>query len=155
MAFALEFRLDVNHAGLRELLETLGENCARYERRGAEQLAEGPGAEAQLPQDDGGPTVAEDFGCFGDGAELAVGDHGAIMFHPAASVQVRFTYLSGGARPPLWHVSNPQASVDGRTARLDRSGPFLDLARDELCEIFGRSSLRRDDPDAQAFEPRA
>src|SRR5882672_7868392 len=76
MPFALRLLLDVDHAGLRELPEALGQDGARYERRGAEQLAEAPGAEAQLPQDDGGPTVAEDFGRFRDGAELGVGDHG-------------------------------------------------------------------------------
>ena len=74
--------------------------------RGAEQLAKGPGAEAQLPQDDGGPTVAEDFGCFGDGTELGVGDHGASMYPPAPSVQVRFTYLYGGTWPSRWQASD-------------------------------------------------
>jgi hypothetical protein len=32
-------------------------------------------AEAQLRHDDSGPTVAEDFGRFGNGAELGVCDH--------------------------------------------------------------------------------
>src|SRR6266849_1075083 len=103
MTFALGFRLNVHHAGLRELLKTLRQDCPRYERRGVEQLAEGPGAEAQLPHDDWGPTVAEDFGSFGNGAELGVCDHGRHNPPPAAPRQVRFSYLNGGALLPGWN----------------------------------------------------
>src|SRR5258708_12734374 len=37
-------------------------------------------------------------------------------------------------------------------ARLDRSGPFLDLARDEAGEIFRSPPLRRDHRNAEGLE---
>src|SRR6266498_380832 len=64
---------------VRELLETLRQNCPRYERRRAEQFAERAGTEAQLSHDDRGPSVTEDFGGFCDGAKLSVCEHGAII----------------------------------------------------------------------------
>src|SRR5258708_2961674 len=76
MAFTRGFRLNMHYAGPRELLETLGQNGPRYQRRGLEQLADGPGAEAKFPYDDRGPTVAKNFGRFGHGTELGVGGHG-------------------------------------------------------------------------------
>jgi hypothetical protein len=94
MTFALRLRVDVHDAGLRELLETLRQDGPRYERRGVEQFAEGPCAETQLPHDDRGPTIAEDFGRFGDRAKLSVRDHERHNPPRAAPGQVRFSYFS-------------------------------------------------------------
>src|SRR5947207_6601592 len=44
------------------------------------------------------------------------------------------------------------ASIRARAARLDRAGPALDLARDELCEIFWRPALRRRDGHTDVLE---
>src|SRR5439155_15050633 len=46
VTFALGFRFNVDHAGLRELLEALRQDRPRDERRGVEQFAEAPRAEA-------------------------------------------------------------------------------------------------------------
>src|SRR5215467_4522256 len=47
------------------------------------------------------------------------------------------------------------SSLPADAARLDRAGPFLDLGRDELGEIFRASALGRHHSDAERSEPLA
>src|SRR5258708_39901021 len=108
MPFAPGLAVNVDDASLCELLQSLRQHRPRYQRRAVEQLAEGPGAEAQLPDDDRGPTVAKNFSRFGNGAELGVGEHGRHNPPPAAPRQVRFSYLNGGLSRPGWIETDHQ-----------------------------------------------
>src|SRR2546430_8607757 len=95
MASALGLCLDVDHAGVCKFLETLCQHRARYKWRGVEQFAESPRPKAELPHDDRGPTVAEDFGCFGYRTELGVADHGASSAHPDSEASTFYVLACG------------------------------------------------------------
>src|SRR6266568_8926416 len=62
----------------------------------------------------------------------------------------------GLASLACWSIANtchPQSSIHAHAARLDRAGPFLDLALDELLQVLGRPALGRGHARAQLLEP--
>src|SRR5947199_10054249 len=86
MTFAFWLGLDVHHACVGQLLETLGQHRARNERRGRQQVSEAARAEAELAHDDWRPAVAEHLRRLGDGTELAIPDHGSCSSPFSATI---------------------------------------------------------------------
>jgi hypothetical protein len=66
-----------NALGL-ELLEALGEERRRHQRHAAAQLREALRAGREVPDDQGGPPLAEDLGGLGHRAELTVALHDRV-----------------------------------------------------------------------------
>lgn len=76
VALALGLLLD-EQASFLELLESLGEEGGRHLGESALQVVEAGFAEQEFADEEESPAFADDFGGFGDGAELAVLDaHG-------------------------------------------------------------------------------
>ena len=62
-------------AGVLELLETSGEECARHQGHTPVEVVEATAPAEQLAQDERGPSLGDDLGRLGDRAELAVPLH--------------------------------------------------------------------------------
>jgi hypothetical protein len=61
-----------------ELLESVGEERRRHQRHAAAQLGEALRAGREVPDDQGGPPLAEDLGGLGHRTELTVALHDRV-----------------------------------------------------------------------------